>query len=153
MPRADDLTAFPWVTVFAGELIEAQSLESGLQAYGFRTNLREATAENGDFELQVRSPDAEAVHRFVAERWQEDQRQVTPVEENQVERVQAMGRRVRYVAFWMPIIVFGPAVSYLTLSSTLPVRPHQHGMSLAASWFAVVATLSIAGAGVYALAR
>ncbi len=149
---AHDPTAVPWVTVFSGELIEAQSLESGLQAYGFATDICKAPGDNDAFQVRVPSVEAEAVQRYLAERWQED-RPLVPVDEDHLRRIHALGFRVRSAAFWMPFMVFPQAVSYLLQSAALPVRPDQHGMSLAASWFTVVATVSAGGLGVYVVAR
>ncbi len=149
---AHDPTAAPWVTVFSGELIEAQSLEAGLEACGFHTNTREAPGDNDAYQVQVPSAEADAVQRYLAQRWQEE-RPLMPVDEDHLRRIHALGFRVRSAAFWMPFMVFPQAVSYLFQSAALPVRPAQHGMSLAASWFTVVVTLSAGGLGVYVVAR
>ena len=147
-----DPTAAPWVTVFSGELIEAQSLEAGLEACGFHANICKAPGDNDTHQVQVPSAEADAVQRYLAERWREE-RPLMPVDEDHLRRIHALGFRVRSAAFWMPFMVFPQAVSYLLQSTALPVRPDQHGMSLAASWFTVVATVSAGGLGVYVVAR
>lgn len=147
----DPLPDEPWITVLHGELIEVQSLDSGLQACGFRTRLTEPEHGN-QLELQVPAIDAEAVHRFVTERWREAPSAASPAEQEQRQHVEALGLRIRHAAFWAPPIVFAPALRYLLLSGTLPERPAQHGMCLAACWFTVVATVGGAGAIVYAVA-
>ena len=152
MARTHDPTAPPWVTVFSGELLEAQSLEAGLEACGFHTIIREATGDSDAYQVQVPCVEADAVQRYLAERWQEEQ-PLLPVDDELLRRIHALGLLVRHSAFWMPIMVFAPAISYVFLSSTLSDRPHQHGMSLVASWFAIVATLSIGGLGAYVVAR
>ena len=142
-----------WVTVFSGEFIEVRALESGLSAYGFRTELRTAEPGRDCFALQVPAADAEAVQRFVDERWQEDRSPSTSIEAGDLERVSALGLRVRHAAFWFPPMVFPQAVSYIFLSGTLAGRPSQHGMSLVASWFTVLTSLTLGGGILYAVFR
>ncbi len=153
MPVAEEPAEPHWVTVFSGELIEVRALESGLSAYGFRTELKSPQPGGDRFALQVPAADAPAVQRFVDERWQENPCPSTSIEQNDLERVSALGLRVRYAAFWFPPMVFLQAVSYIFLSGTLAGQPSQHGMSLVASWFSVIASLTAMGGILYAVLR
>ena len=87
------------------------------------------------------------------ERWQEDRTGYPSIEEGDLERVSALGLRVRHAAFWFPPMVFVHAISYIFLSGTLAGRPSQHGMSLVASWFTVITSLTAVGGVLYAAFR